>query len=70
LGLATAVVASAAGAVVAYIILTELMEVGFHVTPIALLQASFFTTIFMIAFGLFGTLRVLGAKSSAYLRTE
>jgi putative ABC transport system permease protein len=70
LGLATAVVASAAGAVVAYIILTELMDVGFHPSPFALLQASFFTTIFMIAFGLFGTLRVLGAKSSAYLRTE
>jgi putative ABC transport system permease protein len=70
LGLATALVASAAGAVVAYIILTQLMEINFHASPFALLQASFFTTIFMIAFGLFGTLRVLGAKSSTYLRTE
>jgi putative ABC transport system permease protein len=70
LGLATALVASAAGAVVAYIILTELMEVGFHLSALALLQASFLATIFMIAFGLFGTLRVLGAKASPYLRSE
>jgi putative ABC transport system permease protein len=70
LGLATALVASAAGAVVSYVILTELMDVGFHLSVPALLQASFFATIFMIAFGLFGTLRVLGAKSSPYLRTE
>jgi putative ABC transport system permease protein len=70
LGLATALVASAAGAVVSYIILTELMEVGFHISATALLQASFFATIFMIAFGLFGTLRVLGAKASPYLRSE
>jgi putative ABC transport system permease protein len=70
LGLATAIVASAAGALVAYVILTELMEVGFHISAFGLLQASFFATIFMIAFGLFGTLRVLGAKASPYLRSE
>ncbi len=70
LGLATALVASAAGAVVSYIILTELMEVGFHLSAIALLQASFLATIFMVAFGLFGTLRVLGAKASPHLRSE
>jgi putative ABC transport system permease protein len=70
LGLATAIVASAAGAAVAYVILTELMEVSFHPSAVALLQASFFATIFMIAFGLFGTLRVLGAKASPYLRSE
>jgi putative ABC transport system permease protein len=70
LGLATAIVASAAGALVAYVILTQLMEMSFHASAAALLQASFLTTIFMIAFGLFGTLRVLGAKSSAYLRSE
>ncbi len=70
LGLATAIVASGAGAVVAYVILTQLMEIGFHPTITALLQASFFATIFMIAFGLFGTLRVLGAKASPYLRSE
>jgi putative ABC transport system permease protein len=70
LGLATAVIASAAGALVSYVILTELMDVGFHPSATALLQASFFATIFMIAFGLFGTLRVLGAKASPYLRSE
>jgi putative ABC transport system permease protein len=70
LGLTTAIVASAAGAAVAWVILTEMMEVSFHPSAVALLQASFFATIFMIAFGLFGTLRVLGAKASPYLRSE
>jgi putative ABC transport system permease protein len=70
LGLTTALVASAAGALVSYVILTQMMDVGFHLSVSALLQASFFATIFMIAFGLFGTLRVLGAKASPYLRSE
>jgi putative ABC transport system permease protein len=70
LGLTTALVAAAAGAVVSYVILTELMDLSFHLSASALLQASFFATIFMIAFGLFGTLRVLGAKASPYLRSE
>jgi putative ABC transport system permease protein len=70
LGLATAVVASAAGALVSYVILTELMEVGFHPSAAALLQASLLATIFMVAFGSFGTLRVLAAKASPYLRAE
>ena len=70
LGLITALVACVAGAIVAYIILTQLMDVGFHLSATALLQASLFATIFMIAFGIFGTLRVLGAKASPYLRTE
>lgn len=70
LGLITALVACVCGATVAYVILTRLMDVGFHLSAMALLQASLFATIFMIAFGLFGTLRVLGAKASPYLRTE
>jgi putative ABC transport system permease protein len=70
LGLITALVACVAGGIVAYVILTQLMDVGFHLSAVALLQASLFATIFMIAFGLFGTLRVLGAKASPYLRSE
>lgn len=70
LGLVTAVLASGAGAVVAYVILTQLMELSFHPSLFALLQAAFLATIFMVAFGLFGTLRVLGAKASPYLRSE
>jgi len=70
LGLATAMLASIAGAVVAYIILTQLMDVSFHPSVMALLQATLLATIFMIAFGLFGTLRVLGAKAAPYLRSE
>jgi putative ABC transport system permease protein len=70
LGLATAVVAAGAGTVVAYVLLTEIMDVSFTASPAALLQAAFLATIFMVAFGLFGTLRVLGAKAAPHLRAE
>ncbi len=70
LGLATAAVAALAGAVVAYILLTQIIEIPFAAPPGALLQATLLATIFMIAFGLFGTLRVLNAKAAPYLRAE
>jgi putative ABC transport system permease protein len=70
LGLATAAAAALAGTAIAYVLLTEIMEISFVATPSALLQAAGLATIFMIAFGLFGTLRVLSAKAAPYLRAE
>jgi putative ABC transport system permease protein len=70
LGLATAVVAALAGTAIAYLLLTKIMEIGFVAPPGALLQAAGLATIFMIAFGLFGTVRVLNAKAAPYLRAE
>jgi putative ABC transport system permease protein len=70
LGLATAAAAALAGTAIAYVLLTEIMEISFVGPPSALLQAAGLATIFMIAFGLFGTLRVLSAKAAPYLRAE
>ena len=70
LGLATAIVAAGAGALVAYLLLTRIMDISFTASPAALLQAAILATIFMLAFGLLGTLRVLGAKAAPYLRAE
>jgi putative ABC transport system permease protein len=70
LGLATAIVAALAGTVVAYILLTQIIEISFTAPAGALLQAAILATIFMVAFGFFGTLRVLNAKAAPYLRAE
>jgi putative ABC transport system permease protein len=70
LGLATAIVASGAGALVAYGLLTWVMDISFSASSAALLQAAFLATISMLAFGLLGTMRVLGAKAAPYLRAE
>lgn len=70
LGLATAAAAAAAGAGVAYILLTYVMEISFTAPLASLLQAATIATICMLAFGLFGTLRVLNAKAAPYLRAE
>jgi putative ABC transport system permease protein len=70
LGIATAAAATVAGTAIAYVLLTEFMEISFVAPPSALLQAAGLATIFMVAFGLFGTLRVLSAKAAPYLRAE
>ena len=70
LGLATALVAAGAGTLIAYILLTQVMDVSFTAPPGALLQAALLATISIVAFGLFGTLRVLNAKAAPYLRAE
>ncbi len=70
LGLATALVAAAAGALVAYLLLTYVLDISFSAPPEVLLQAAGLATIFMVGFGLFGTARVLNAKSAPYLRAE
>jgi putative ABC transport system permease protein len=70
LGLATAVVAAGAGTLLAYLLLTEILNISFSAPPGALLQAAGLSTIFMVGFGIFGTARVLNMKSAPYLRAE
>lgn len=70
LGLAIAVVAAAAGTLIAYLLLTEIIDISFTAPPSALLQAAGLSTIFMVGFGIFGTARVLNMKSAPYLRAE
>lgn len=70
LGLAIAVVAAAAGTLIAYLLLTEILDISFSAPPGALLQAAGLSTIFMVGFGIFGTARVLNMKSAPYLRAE
>jgi putative ABC transport system permease protein len=70
LGLATAIVAAGAGTLLAYLLLTEILNISFSAPPSALLQAAGLSTIFMVGFGIFGTARVLNMKSAPYLRAE
>ena len=70
LGLATALFAAIFGACLAYILLTQLIDISYSAPISALLQPAILATIFMIAFGLFGTLRVLNAKAASYLKAE
>ncbi len=64
------VMASACGALAAYLVCTILMKVAFTFSIAKLLQAALLTTIFVLAFGALGTLRVLRAKAAPYLRAE
>jgi putative ABC transport system permease protein len=70
LGVATAIFATAAGAGIAYVLLTQIIDISFTAPVGALLQAAVLAAIFMVGFGLFGTLRVLSAKAAPYLRAE
>lgn len=70
LGLTTAAVAAAAGTLLAYLLLTGVLDISFTAPPSVLLQAAGLSTIFMVGFGIFGTARVLNMKSVPYLRAE
>lgn len=70
IALAIAVFAVALGTVVAFAIVTQIMEIPFAYSVFALLQAAGLAILLMLTFGLIGTLRVLRAKAAAYLRAE
>jgi len=70
LALATAIVATFAGGIMAYMLLTQIIDISLVISASALLQAAGLATIFLLAFGLFGTFRVLNAKAAPYLRAE
>lgn len=54
----------------AYLVVTFIMDIGFTASLKALLQPSLGETIFVVALGAVGTIRVLSAKPAHYLRSE
>jgi putative ABC transport system permease protein len=70
LGLATAFVAAGAGTIVAWVLMTHIIDMPLTLSAASLLQTVLFATISIAAFGLFGTARVLNAKAAPYLRAE
>ncbi len=70
LALSLSILAWVLGVAIAYLLTTQIMELGFTLSIPALLQPSIFATIFLVALGAAGTFRVLSAKPAYYLRSE
>jgi putative ABC transport system permease protein len=70
LALCLSVIAAAAGCLTAFAVVTMIMNLAFVPSLSALLQPSLIETIFVVALGVVGTLRVLSAKPAHYLRSE
>jgi putative ABC transport system permease protein len=68
LGLATAVIATAAGAIAAAYIVNDVMRIGFAFDPSAPLLAVGVALLLTVAFGLIGTWRALGERPARILR--
>jgi putative ABC transport system permease protein len=67
-GLATAVFGVLAGAIAAWFVLTNIMEIDFSFLVGPVLGAAALSLILILGFGLAGTWRVLGQKPAAVLR--
>jgi putative ABC transport system permease protein len=63
-------IAALLGYAAAYAVVTLVMNLTFSLSVTALLQPSLIETIFVVALGAVGTLRVLSAKPARYLRSE
>jgi putative ABC transport system permease protein len=70
LALCLSVLSAGLGLGLAYAIVTNVLSVPFNMSVVALLQPSLLQTIFVVAMGTVGTLRVLSVKPSAALRSE
>ncbi len=70
LALCLSAIAALLGYLAAYAVVTYLMKLTFSLSLRALLQPSLIETIFVVALGAAGTLRVLSAKPAYYLRSE
>ncbi|MBS7537651.1 ABC transporter permease [Ancylobacter lacus] len=68
LGLATALVAIAAGSLAAYVVVTSVMKIGFAFSAPAALGAVAAALLLTVGFGLIGTWRALGQKPARLLR--
>jgi putative ABC transport system permease protein len=68
IGLATALVGVAAGSVAAWLVMTEVMNLGFTWLPLPALAATLGAAGLTIAFGLIGTFSALGQKPAPVLR--
>lgn len=70
LGLATALIAAAAGTVAAYAIVVQMMQMPWHFLPLTLLTTIVVATIATIAMGLAGTYGALSAPAARGLRGQ
>jgi len=70
LALCLSAIAALLGCAAAYAVVTMVMNLTFSLSVTALLQPSLIETIFVVALGAIGTLRVLSAKPARYLRSE
>jgi putative ABC transport system permease protein len=70
LALCLSAIAATLGLAAAYVIVTQVMKLSFSLSVVSLLQPSVLETIFVVALGAAGTLRVLSAKPVHYLRSE
>ena len=70
LALCLSAIAAALGLIAAYLVVTQVMKLSFSLSVVSLLQPSVLETIFVVALGAAGTLRVLSAKPAHYLRSE
>ncbi|MBS9476045.1 ABC transporter permease [Ancylobacter radicis] len=68
LGLVTAAVAVGAGTIAAYVVVTQVMKVGFAWSAGAALGAAAVALVLTVGFGLIGTWRALGQKPARILR--
>ncbi|MGA9268373.1 MAG: FtsX-like permease family protein [Rhodomicrobium sp.] len=70
LAVSLSIAAAGLGLAAAYVIVKYVMGLSFSLSLYALLQPSILETIFVVALGALGTLRVLSAKPAHYLRSE
>jgi putative ABC transport system permease protein len=70
LALCLSAIAALLGYFAAYAVVTQVMNLNFSLSITALLQPSLIETIFVVALGAVGTLRVLSVKPARYLRSE
>jgi putative ABC transport system permease protein len=70
LALCLSLIAAALGLIAAYAVVAYAMKLSFSLSVLALLQPSLIETIFVVALGAAGTLRVLSARPAHYLRSE
>jgi putative ABC transport system permease protein len=70
LALSLSLIAAGLGLLAAWTVVTQIMNLSFSLSLSSLLQPSIAETIFVLALGAAGTLRVLSAKPAHYLRSE
>lgn len=70
LALSLSILAGVLGVIIAYLLTTQIMDLGFSLSITALLKPSILATIFLVAMGAAGTYRVLSVKPANYLRSE
>jgi putative ABC transport system permease protein len=70
LGGATGIIAGLVGSVVAWAVLTQLMNADFQATPLTVVLVAVLGVVITLGLGFLGTWRALGHKAAPVLRTE